>query len=126
MSDRGLSEPLESLISQHMTSMDHVALLLTLREQPDGTHRPAEVAGQTRLEPSVVERVLRDLTSSHLVRREGDAYRYAPTAAARGAVDEMALMYRTKPVTLVRAVYDRPARAVQSFADAFRLRKSGD
>jgi hypothetical protein len=35
----------------------------------------------------------------------------------------LAEMYHTRPVTLVRAIYERPARAVQSFANAFRLRE---
>jgi hypothetical protein len=59
-----------------------------------------------------------------------DAYRYAPADdAARRAVDALAEMYQTKPVTLIRAIYSRPATptkpatAVQSFADAFRLRR---
>jgi len=37
-------------------------------------------------------------------------------------VDALADLYHTKPVSLVRAIYDRPARAAQTFADAFRIR----
>jgi hypothetical protein len=33
-------------------------------------------------------------------------------------------MYNSRPVTLVRAIYDRPASAARSFADAFRVRKT--
>ena len=49
------------------------------------------------------------------------------------AVDALAEMYNTKPVTLIRAIYSRPATPppapapapspMQAFADAFRLRR---
>jgi hypothetical protein len=35
-------------------------------------------------------------------------------------------MYNQRPVTLVRALYSRPSRPLQSFADAFRLRGGED
>jgi hypothetical protein len=126
MSAPELSHAVRSLINHHMASMDHVAVLLVLQGAQDQSHGSSEIARQSRLESDVVERVLRELTASHLIRRDGDRFQYAPAPAMRGAVDDLAEMYRTKPVTLVRAVYERPARAVQSFADAFRLRKEGE
>jgi hypothetical protein len=105
--------------------MDHVAILLDLRGVPERLHSAADVAARTRLDRTVTERVLRELTASRIVSREGDTYQYAPAADVRDTVDGLAEMYRTKPVTLVRAIYDRPTRAAQSFADAFRIRKEG-
>ena len=106
--------------------MDHVAVLLAMRADPATLHDRANIVERTRLDRDVVDRVLRDLVSSQLVQRAGDAFRYAPAGEMVPTIDELAEMYRTKPVTLVRALYDRPARAVQSFADAFRLRKPSD
>ena len=126
MSADSLPAALRSLILHHMPSMDHIAVLLAMRADPALPHTPADVARHTRLERDVVERALRDLATSQLVQRTGDTFRYAPANEMLPTIDELAVMYRTKPVTLVRALYDRPARAVQSFADAFRLRKSGD
>ena len=126
MSAPDVSQAVQSLINHHMPSIDHVAVLLALQSKPDEAHGSSELARQTRLERDVVERVLRELTASHLIGRNGDRFQYAPAPGMRGTVDELAEMYRTKPVTLVRAVYERPARAVQSFAEAFRLRKEGE
>lgn len=123
MSDTEVSGELQDLIANHTPTMDHVAILLDLRTVPAEGHAVAEIAARTRLERTVAERALRDLTASQIVAREGDTYRYAPAAGLRETVEHLAEMYRTKPVTLVRAIYDRPARAAQSFADAFRLRK---
>lgn len=106
--------------------MDHVALLLALREQPEVAHPASSLAGRVRLDRAVADRVLHDLVVAHLARQEGDAFIYAPASQARPAVDELAEMNRTRPVTLVRAIYDRPSRAALSFADAFRLRKPGE
>jgi len=120
-----LSDVLQSLISHHTPSMDHIAALLVLRAAPQVQHPTGDVARETRLDRGVVEQVLVELARSGLLDRDGDRFRYAPTPAMAGAVDELADMYHTRPVTLVRAIYDRPTRAVQSFADAFRLRKEG-
>ena len=123
MSSDVLPAALRSLILHHMATMDHVAVLVALRASPQLAQSVGTMVSQTRLAATVVEPVLRDLVSSDLIRQEGDTYRYAPPEELKDALDELAEMYRTKPVTLVRALYDRPARAVTSFADAFRVRK---
>jgi len=117
---------LEELLARHMSSMDHVALLLAARESEATPATLAGLAAKARIEPDVAERVLRELVASRLLRREDELYHYAPSAEARAGVDALAEMNRTKPVTLIRAVYERPARAAQSFADAFRIRKPGE
>ena len=123
MTGSDLPNVLKDLILAHTPSMDHVAILLDLRSSPDTHHAMADVASRTRVDRAATERVLRELTASRIVSREGELYQYAPAAELRETVDSLAEMYRTKPVTLVRAIYDRPARAAHSFADAFRIRK---
>ena len=117
---------LAELLARHMSSMDHVALLLASHETAAVPASMEALAQQARIQPAVAERVLRDLVAARLLRREGELYHYAPAAESREGVEALAEMNRTKPVTLIRAVYDRPARAAQSFADAFRLRKPGE
>lgn len=123
MTSSDLPHVLQELIGAHTPSMDHVAILLDLRSAPATHHAVADVAARTRLDRAVTERVLRELTASRIVSREGDLYKYAPADDLRDTVDSLAEMYHTKPVTLVRAIYDRPARAAHSFAEAFRIRK---
>ncbi|MDB4885568.1 MAG: hypothetical protein JWN79_1006 [Gemmatimonadetes bacterium] len=124
MSRSELPEVLQDLIGNHTPSMDHVAILLDLRSAPETHHSVADVAARTRLDRAVSERVLRELTASRIVSRDGHLYWYAPAADIRATVDSLADMYHTKPVSLVKAIYDRPARAAHSFADAFRIRKA--
>ena len=126
MAPSDLSRELQQLLAEHIPSMDHVAILLALRDAPERALRAPQLTADTRLAPDVTERVLRELVASRLAERHEDSYHYAPAAEVRVAAEELTEMYRTRPVTLVRAIYDRPARAVASFADAFRLRKPGE
>lgn len=130
MAEHPLPENVRDLVAQHLPTMEHVEVLLALAV--DGTRgwTAGEVAAEVRGSATSVAARLEDLVTSGLVSREGDAaagrYRYAPNSAAlRAATVSLAEMYRTKPVSLVKAIYARPSAAVQSFADAFRVRKPG-
>ncbi len=126
MAGRDLSPELRLLLNSALPTMDHVAVLIGLVATPDQPQSATAITALTRLQPDVVERTLRDLTASHLVEPEGGGYRYAASPNLRGTVDQLVEMNRTRPVTLVRAIYDRPPRAASAFADAFRLRGSED
>ncbi len=123
MSGAELSESLQRFVDRYVKTVDHVALLLALRDQAGIAQTPTALAASTRLDRDVVNRALADLSDFHLVRREGGAFVYGPPEPLQSVVEELANMYRTMPVTLIRAIYARPARAATSFADAFRLRK---
>jgi hypothetical protein len=108
--------------------MAHVeALLLLRRVAPEP--RPVEiVAAEAQIATlPAARRCLEELAAAGLLAAMGkDEYRYAPAEADAGtAVDALAQMYNEKPVTLVRAIYSRPAAPppMQAFADAFRLRR---
>ena len=132
MTDAGLPAAVLALIGGPVASMAHAEVLLFLRRVAPESRPTVAVAAETQL-PSLdaARRCLAELIAAALVAGDGpDAYRYAPgDDAARRAVDALAEMYQTKPVTLIRAIYSRPATppkpasAVQSFADAFRLRR---
>ncbi|MEO5815589.1 MAG: hypothetical protein ABIT20_09950 [Gemmatimonadaceae bacterium] len=100
-----------------------MALLLAFRSDPE-CRDVLGLVSAARLQSNVAGGVLADLTASHLLQRSGTDYSYAPDAGTRALVDELAELYNSKPVTLVRAIYDRPASAARSFADAFRIRKT--
>jgi hypothetical protein len=125
VSDAALPPGVRALLRGPVSTMAHVeALLLLHRVRPEP--RPvAEIAEAAQLATlPAARRCLEDLVAGGLVAADGrDGYRYAPADAdASAAVEALAQMYNEKPVTLVRAIYSRPA-PVQAFADAFRLRK---
>jgi hypothetical protein len=125
MSD-DLSDALSGLIVHHLASMDHVAVLLALKAKPELARDLTALAASQALSFAVVERVLLDLVSARIVRRDGAQFRFDPPPALSATLDELNRMYHTRPVALVRAIYARPPRAATSFADAFRLRKGDE
>jgi hypothetical protein len=124
MTEGDLPAGVRDFVHRHLPSMDHVAILLLLRLSPGEDHDEATLARVARLEQKVALAVLGDLVAARLVARRGDFYRYAPASEEAVVVDRLADMYNTKPVTLVRTIYERPPSAAKSFADAFRIRKS--
>lgn len=83
---------------------------------------PETVAEHATLLPGLVTDILQELHSRGLIRRYGSEYLYQPDPQLGAAIAQLAEMYNTKPVTLVRAIYERPAQIIQQFADAFLLR----
>ena len=127
MAAEGLSPALEALVAHHLDSMEQAEVLLLLRKHAGRSWTPEAAAGELRIDPGSVAQRLGRLEAGGLAAREpGGGYRYAPRTAALGsAVDELAAAYNERPVTLVRLIYSRPQApsAIQSFADAFRIRK---
>ena len=129
MAAEGLSPALEELVAHHLDSMEQAEVLLLLRKHADRSWTPEAAAAELRIDPGSVAQRLGRLEAGGLAAREaggGGGYRYAPRTAALGsAVDELAVAYNERPVTLVRLIYSRPQApsALQSFADAFRIRK---
>jgi hypothetical protein len=114
------------LIDRCLSSMEHVELLLWLAAESARTADRAVAAGVIHAPADVADRRLSDLRECGLIERTAEdknLYRYQPKSAAlRAAVEELSTMYNQRPVTLVRAIYERPVSPVRSFADAFRFR----
>jgi len=115
------------LIAESLESMEQVEILLLLRGDDARVWTADAIAVQLRLHGGSAAKNAAALAGHGLLVADGSsppAYRYAPqTAALRAAVDGLLVAYNTRPVTLVKAIYDRPATALRSFADAFRIRK---
>lgn len=101
--------------------------MLLRKDAPAGLSISEIVRRTTRPHP-LIENAVRDLTLGGLVAENDQTngeplFGYEPKSdSLRAVVDELAAMYNERPVTLVRAIYDRPAQPVISFADAFRIR----
>ena len=156
MASSDLPPAVQQLVWRHLPSIDHVAILLALRAaagdalagtHEGGSHRRDElsaayvaaqdtaqgsaleineVAERTGVSDAVAAQVLADLHAAGLLERHVHSFVFSRMPDVREAVNQLAEMYNTRPVTLVRAMYDRPATSVQQFADAFRLRKHED
>lgn len=127
--DFGLGPEVRRLIASHLASMDHVEVLLLLHRSAPAAVTQVDAARETRRPVELLTTVMADLVNSGLASRApgpggDDSFSYAPQSESlRHDVDELVAVYNERPVTLIRAVYDRPPESVKSFADAFRLRK---
>ena len=109
--------------------MEHVDVLVLLAKEPTHRWSASEIRERLRLAIDLPAGVFIDLVESGLIIREpGDTprYQYQPSSSSlREAVASLIVLYEERPVTLVRTVYSRPS-AVQSFADAFIIRKRNE
>ena len=126
MADETIPDTVRLLLARHLSTVDHVAVLVLLRAAPERLHDATGVAMEARVSESVAAAVLADLASAHLIQRDGAGVRFAPEARDRAAVEQLAELYNSRPVSLMRAIYDRPTSTARSFADAFRIRKQGE
>lgn len=129
MPEHGLSPRMKQFVARHCPSMDHVQILLVLQSTAPAQWSRDKLVTETKVAPAVADITLKELVAGGLAASvatpEGEAFTYAPSSEAlRRDVAEIATMYNERPVTLVRAVYDRPPEPAVSFADAFSLRKS--
>ena len=130
MTEAALPAEVLALIRGPIASMAHAETLLYLRRAAPDSRAIAAIAAEAQIASLDVARTCADeLVAAGLVATTGpQEYAYAPASVdRRRAVDALADMYNTKPVTLIRAIYGRPATpaptSVQAFADAFRLRR---
>lgn len=130
MADAELPREVRDLVWRRLGSMEEIEVLLLLSRESRAL-RVDEIRQLLRLpESDVPMSSVARLVSEGLVAKEmnGDVatFRYAPASAElRRAVELLSVAYNERPVTLVRLVYNRPS-AAQSFADAFRIKRSDD
>ena len=113
------------MIQRHLATMDHVELLMVLRGGREESFPVARLAEQIRKPRELVQLCLNALASAGLAAQLSDGtYRYAAREQTLDrTAEEVVRLYNERPVTLVRLLYERPPTAVNTFADAFKLRK---
>lgn len=72
--------------------------------------------------PPAIKEYLALFVRQGLVAESSGEFEYVATGPAGDAVGELARAYNERPVTLIRTIYSIADHAIQSFADAFRLR----
>ena len=131
MSQGELPYEVRALLHRALPSMVHVEAVLLLAKSPSESFRPDAVAPRIGSTTDVVAAALADLVAVKLAEQTpgvaSPEFRFAATdVSVVNAVATLQEMYDRRPVTLVKAVYDRPPSAVKAFADAFRVRPKGE
>lgn len=129
MDDSAFSDEFCRFIQTAVPSVDAAELLLALCEREDAWWSPAEIAAALRPGSSISEAdALRylDLFQARGLTAVGPDKRvqYHPAnAELREQVGTLAQAYKERPVTLIRVIYALRDTKIQSFADAFKLRR---
>ena len=118
---------LQQFVEQHIESLAELEAVLLLREDPTRTWTPAQVAKVLYTMTEMCASQLADLARRGLLEHSTSpeaGYRYRPASVELDRlVGDLAAIYQQRRVAVITLIYSKPVNKVQSFADAFRLRR---
>lgn len=120
-----LPASLSEFISRHIQSVEQLEVLLLLSTTPNSRWSVRKVYDVVLSTPHSVARWLDDLVIRGLILGapgETDGFQATQDATVSEQIAQLAQCYRTTPVRVIEAIYRRETSAVQSFADAFKLK----
>lgn len=128
LDDSAFSDEFCRFLQSSVPSVDAAELLLALAGEPERWWLLAEVTARLRPTPLTdadVQRQLEQFQAAGLVAVGPDGRRqYRPAdPALAGHVEMLAQAYKERPVTLFRVIYALRDLKIQSFADAFKLKR---
>lgn len=111
-------------IGQNIESLAQLESLLLLRRDAQQTWNSAALAKILYITPEMAAILLLDLARRGFATSVGDGYRYqVKSEDVDRAIGQLARLYEDRRVAVISAIYSKPLDKVQTFADAFRLRK---
>lgn len=129
MEDADFSDDFCRFLQTTVPAVDAAELLLLLRRIPERSAAAAELAAQLRPSVPITEaeatRFLEIFQAKRMIAMEPNGRaQYRPASEElRMYGDMLALAYKERPVTLIRMIYALRDSRIQTFADAFQLRK---
>ena len=116
---------LKQFIAQQVESLAQLEALLILREDAQTPWKSAELCRRLYISPDMCEGILVDLIRRGFAERtaEGAVQYRAPSSDADRLLVDLAAIYQERRVAVITEIYSKPVNKVQTFADAFRLRK---
>ena len=118
---------IEQFIAHNIESLAQLELLLHLRANRDRGWTCQELSKKLYVTPDVCSTIIADLERRGFILRDAadsDLYWYRSGATATDQlIDQLADLYQQRRVAVITQIYSRPVKNVQTFADAFRLRR---
>jgi hypothetical protein len=130
MEDADFSDDFCRFLQTSIPAVDAAELLLLLRRTPQTAWSAAELAAQLRPSVAIAEADAAKYLDAFQARGllapgEDSRVRYRPACEElRMYGDMLALAYKERPVTLIRMIYALRDSRIQTFADAFKLRRT--
>lgn len=126
---RGIPKDTQAFLRAHIRSIGQLEFLLALREGADRSWTPEAAAKHQRVDPAVAEAQMLEAAAAGFLDGPGEQgeFRYSPKShELAGQLDRLAEIYKTYRVSVINFVFSMPSESVQSFADAFRIRRDED
>ena len=118
-----LPKPVRQLIVRHIDSIQQVEALELLSRDPDREWTSAQVSRTLHIPAQACATWLDQFVAAGLVDRGGDGVKHATKGRDARAVDDLIDLYGRRRTTVIEAIYNKPSSAIQSFSDAFRVRR---
>ena len=116
---------LKVFVAQHVESLAQLEALLLLKQNPSQTWSSIELAQKLYITVDMCRGLVGDLERRGFVERlPEDRFQYrSPDAESDRRLGELEALYQTRRVAVITEIYSKPVHKVQTFADAFRLRR---
>ena len=123
-----LPDDIRRFLDENIETIDQLEVLRVLGEKPDREWPAALLAAEVQADPQLVAAHVaalqgRGLLTSFQRGTELIARHGARTPELQVLVGRLLQLYRERPVTMIKMVYERAKDPLRKFADAFRLRK---
>lgn len=113
-----------AFIDKAIDCVEQLELLRVLAEEPEKRWSALELARVVQVKPDEMESYLKVMKARGLISlspSDNGAWHHGPLPSLEAVVNQLLDVYRERPVTMIRLVYDRAAIRLRAFANAFRL-----
>jgi hypothetical protein len=117
---------LEQFIALHIESLAHLEALLLMRNESERQWDAAEFSRRLYITPDMGAGIVAELERHGFVERSGENpeyFRYRRDPQMDRQVGDLAALYQQRRVAVITKIFSKPVKKVQTFADAFRLRR---
>lgn len=122
-----LSDPLQTLLRERLTSPEQIAIVLMLRKDPSRSWTAPEVASAVKTPQESAAMRLFLLASTGLIAMEASAtprYRFtSPDPETARVLAELDAIYDRDPAAIASFINAPAPDPIKSFSEAFRLKK---
>jgi hypothetical protein len=122
MARTDIPKPVRDLILRHIDSVQQVEILALLHGHPEKAWTAAELSRTLQIGPASSAEWVERFAAAGLVRPADGGVRHA----GKRAVDDLVDLYARRRTSVIEAIYSKPSTAIQSFSDAFRIRRNED
>jgi hypothetical protein len=125
MSGEDLPERVLHFLDACIDSVEQLRVLLLLHSSPHRVWATAEIISELRSTDTSIAKRLEGLYARKVILRmpESGHHQFNPTSPhLKEVIGELAEQNQLRPYRVIEAIYSRPNKALQDFADAFKLR----